>query len=178
MRARHAQATVIGDSDAAPETSVVAEKVGEMLAKHEITLITGGGAGVMEAASRGAKKAGGLVIGIIPGNDVRNANEWCSVVIPTGIGHARNVLTVLAGDFVIALGGGAGTLSEICFAWIHKKPILALPGYGGWAAKLANTSLDHRRSDPILACESVERLEKEVLSLCRGMDLPSSGTQC
>ena len=50
--------------------------------------------------------------------------KWCAVVIPTGIGHARNVLTVLGEDFIIALGGAAGTLSEICIAWIHNKPFL------------------------------------------------------
>ena len=105
-----------------------------MLGRRGITLITGGRrGGVMEAASRGAARAGGLTVGITPGDDARAANPWCDIVLPTGLGHARNAITALAGDFVVAVGGGAGTLSELCFAWIHARPIYVLAGSEGWS---------------------------------------------
>jgi uncharacterized protein (TIGR00725 family) len=171
MPSRKAQAAVIGDSDAPAEICSLAEAIGTMLARHGITLITGGGSGVMEAAGKGARNAAGITVGIIPGDSDMDANPSCSVVIPTGLGHARNIVTVLAGDFVIALGGAAGTMSEICFAWIHGKPILALENCDGWAARVASTRLDHRRPDPIIACKDLPELEEETLALCRKMGL-------
>jgi uncharacterized protein (TIGR00725 family) len=171
MLKRNAQATIIGDSDASRETCLIAEKIGLMVAKHGITVVTGGRGGVMEAACRGARNAGGITIGILPTEKVSDANKWCSIVIPTGMGHARNVLTVLGGDFIIALGDAAGTLSEICFAWIYNKPILTLKGYAGWLNKFDGDKLDHRRSEPIVVCENIDHLEKEVLSICRKHNL-------
>ena len=140
---RAPQATLIGSSDASAETCSEAEAIGAMLAHLGITVITGGCGGVMEAASRGAREANGLTVGIIPSADMGEGNAWCSVVIASGLGHARNLLTSLSGDFLIALGGAAGTLSEICFAWMHGRPILTLKGSGGWADELAGRALDH-----------------------------------
>lgn len=160
------QAAVIGDSDPAPEVVAAAEQVGRMLARLGVTVITGGLGGVMEGASRGAREAGGLVVGIVPSDRLEQANPWCHVVIPTGMGHARNVVTVLAGDFVIAVGGGAGTLSEICFAWIHRRPILTLAGCGGWSDRLAGGPLDHRAAAGIRRCASLTELERAVLEVC------------
>jgi uncharacterized protein (TIGR00725 family) len=168
---RKAQATVVGDSDAPATTVEIAEEVGALLAKHGIVVVTGGRSGVMEAACRGAMKAGGLTVGIIPTEEHADANPWCTIVVPTGLSHARNALTVLAGDFVIALGGAAGTLSEISLAWIYNKPILTLQGSGGWADKLAGTSIDHRRTEPIISCSTLEQLESETLSICRKLNL-------
>ncbi|MCL6505834.1 MAG: hypothetical protein K6T59_02315, partial [Bryobacteraceae bacterium] len=82
-------------------------------------------------------------------------------------GHARNALTVLAADFVVAIGGGAGTLSEICFAWIHKRPIFLLEGYGGWSDRLGGAPLDHRTSCVVHVCHSLEELEAKVISHVR-----------
>jgi uncharacterized protein (TIGR00725 family) len=162
---RRRQATVIGDSDAPPELCSVAEQIGEMLARLGIVVITGGRGGVMEAACRGAVRAGGLTVGILPSSEMSDANQWCSVVIPTGLGHARNVVNVLAGDFVIALGSSAGTLSEVCFAWINGKPILTVKGCDGWMAK-TGTALDQRGTSSVIECADVDAMKKAVVSIC------------
>ncbi|MCS6951633.1 MAG: TIGR00725 family protein [Bryobacterales bacterium] len=165
---RPRQVTVIGDSDPPAATVQAAERVGAMLARLGLTLVTGGLGGVMEAASRGARSAGGLVVGILPSHRLEDANPWCTVVVPTGLGHARNALTVLAADLVIALGGGAGTLSEICFAWIHGRPILLLEGYGGWSDRLGGAPLDHRGTSRLQVCRSLEELEHVLAETLRG----------
>ena len=159
------QATVIGDSDGPPELCSLAEQIGEMLARLGITVVTGGRGGVMEAACRGAARAGGLTVGILPSTESSDANRWCDVVIPTGLGHARNAVNVLAGDFVIALGSSAGTLSEVCFAWIYGKPILTVKGFDGWVAKVG-TELDHRGTSSIIECADAASLEKAVVQIC------------
>jgi uncharacterized protein (TIGR00725 family) len=156
---RRPQVTVVGDTEATPALIVLAERVGALLATLGVTLITGGRSGVMEAACRGARRAGGVTVGILPSDDPRQANRWCSIVIPTGLGHARNVITALAADVVIAVGGGAGTLSELAFAWIHGRPILLVTGSGGWADALAGRRLDARRSSAITACADLAALE-------------------
>ena len=172
-QAQRPQATVIGDSDASPEISLVAEQVGEMLARLGITVITGGRGGVMEAACRGAAKAGGTTVGILPSSEMSDANQWCTVVIPTGLGHARNVVNVLSGDFVIALGSSAGTLSEVCFAWIYGKPILTMKGCDGWLAK-TGSELDHRHPTSIINCADVEALQQAVVGVCGAELSPAS----
>jgi uncharacterized protein (TIGR00725 family) len=103
-----------------------AEEVGRRLAEAGITVVCGGRAGVMEAAARGAAKAGGEVIGIVPGDDPGEANPYCTRVVATGIGHARNLAVVASGDAVIAIGGEWGTLSEIAFARRLGRPVVAL----------------------------------------------------
>jgi uncharacterized protein (TIGR00725 family) len=162
MSPRPFQVSLIGPSEAPPATLAVAEAIGAALARRGVTLITGGRGGVMAAASRGAAQAGGLCIGITPGRDHSQANPWCSVVIPTGIGDARNAVTALAGDLVISIGGAAGTLSEISLAWIHGRPILGLTGHGGWTDALAGGAVDHRPRDPVQRCEDLDALLRAV----------------
>jgi uncharacterized protein (TIGR00725 family) len=169
---RSAQSTVIGDSDAPEVLCAAAEHIGAMLARHGVTVITGGRGGVMEAACRGARQSGGMTVGILPSEDMNGANEWCSVVIPTGLGHARNVVTVLACDFVISIGSSAGTLSELCFAWIHGKPILTLKGYGAWPGRLGGGPLDRRATSTVTECASLDELEQAAVEICRKLDLP------
>lgn len=159
---RPLQAAVIGDSDPPEHVIRMAEDLGRLLARLGITVVCGGLGGVMQGVSRGAREAGGLVVGILPSHRLEEANPWCTVVIPTGMGHARNVLTALAGDFVIALGGGAGTLSEICFAWIHGRPIFLLAGAGGWSDRLRGEPLDARATSVIRSCASLEELERAL----------------
>jgi uncharacterized protein (TIGR00725 family) len=119
---------VIGASGAeeGSETWRLAEEVGRRLADAGVTLVCGGGGGVMEAASRGAAEAGGGVIGIVPGTSPEDANEYCSHVVATGVGHARNLAVVASGEAVIAIGGEWGTLSEIGFARVIGHEVVAL----------------------------------------------------
>lgn len=164
------QVTIIGDSDAPPDMCVTAEQIGSMCARLGITVITGGRGGVMEAANKGAQSAGGMSVGVVPSTKMGEANSWCSVIIPTGMGHARNIITVLAGDFLICLGSSAETLSEICFAWIHGKPILMLSGCSVLAEKLGGT-LDSRQTSIITQCADLAKLRDEMIGTCRKLNL-------
>jgi uncharacterized protein (TIGR00725 family) len=163
---RPRQVTLVGDAEAAPAACAAAERIGAFCAQHGLTLVTGGRGGVMEAASRGAAQLGGLVVGILPSADFAEANPWCSVVVPTGIGWTRNSVNALSGDVVVAIGGGAGTLSELAYAWIYGRPILTLAGTGGWVDKLAGAPLDHRNSSRIVHCASVQELEAALRVEC------------
>jgi hypothetical protein len=121
------QVSVIGSGD---ELESSAEEVGRLLAERGCTVVTGGLGQVMAAASRGAKSAGGTTIGILPGKDPSDANEWVDHVVVTGLGHMRNFAVAASGDAVIAVGGSWGTLSEIAFAKLLGKPVVVLePGW-------------------------------------------------
>ena len=159
------QILVIGNNDngCTPEIEKLAYEVGSQVAKSNSVLITGGLGGVMRAASRGAHDTGGLTVGIIPQNDFSLANEFCDIVIPTGIGLMRDFLNALSADGVIVIGGGSGTLSEICAAYMYKKPIIALKNSGGTASKYANQFLDHRKNVQIIGVETVDEAIKCVL---------------
>jgi uncharacterized protein (TIGR00725 family) len=100
--------------------------VGRLVAERGAVLVCGGLGGAMEAACRGAKQAGGLTVGILPGSDRSDANPYVDVALPTGLGEARNALVVRAADAVIAIGGGYGTLSEIAFALKAGKRVIGL----------------------------------------------------
>jgi uncharacterized protein (TIGR00725 family) len=122
------QVAVIGAAACEPgsEAARLGEEVGRRLAEAGATLVCGGLTGVMEAACRGAREAGGVAIGIVPGNSVGEANPHCSHVVATGIGHARNLAVVSSGEVVIAIGGEWGTLSEIGFARAIGRTVVAL----------------------------------------------------
>ncbi len=107
-----------------------AEEVGRLLAERGCTVVTGGRGSVMAAAARGAKSAGGVTIGVLPGETRREANEWIDHAVVTGVGHARNLAVVASGDAVIAVGGQWGTLAEIGFANVLGRPVVVLePGW-------------------------------------------------
>lgn len=137
------------------------------VAKSGAVLITGGLGGVMKAACHGAKDAGGLTVGIIPQNEPSFANEYCDIVIPSGMGLARDFLNALSGDGVIIIGGGSGTLSETCAAYMYKKPIVALKNSGGIAEKYADQYLDHRKSVLIIGASSPQEAVKLILEKIR-----------
>ncbi|HEY8496987.1 MAG TPA: TIGR00725 family protein [Limnochordales bacterium] len=117
---------VIGASQCSPEEARVAEEVGRRVAQLPADLVCGGLGGVMEAAARGARQAGGRTIGILPGIQKEAANPFIDIIIPTGMGQARNVLVVLTADVVVAVGGEFGTLSEISLALKHGIPVVGL----------------------------------------------------
>lgn len=133
--------TVIGKSARDPGDPVPAralragEEVGKLLAERGAVVVTGGLSGVMEAVSRGAKAGGGLVIGLLPGFDKRDANEFVDIAITTGMGWMRNTLTVRTADAVIMISGGIGTLNELTVAY-QEKPTVVLEGSGGWADRI------------------------------------------
>jgi uncharacterized protein (TIGR00725 family) len=121
------QVAVIGSGR---EHEARAEEVGRLLAERGCTVVTGGLGEVMAAAARGAKKAGGTTIGILPGESRAGANEWIDYVVVTGIGHARNLAVAASGDAVIAVGGSWGTLTEFGFARRLGRRVVALES--GW----------------------------------------------
>ncbi|MEI6079178.1 MAG: TIGR00725 family protein [bacterium] len=163
---------IIGDSLEKPELNKIAEELGRLIAKEGYSLVTGGRYGVMGAASKGARSIEprpetSKVIGILPGINEEGANPYLDYVIPTGIGWARNQVVVLSSDIVVAVGGGAGTLSEMSYAWTYNKPLIAFQGIKGWSNNLAGTILDEKRQEPIIKVSSPEEAIakiKEILS--------------
>ncbi len=150
------QGCIIGNNSSLPDNAIeTAYKVGSLLASLGITLICGGKLGTMEAACKGARENDGLTVGIIPDSDFSGANKYCDIVIPTGIGYARNMTNVLAGDFVVAIGGGAGTLNEIAYAWQFKKNIYAFNNIDGWAKKMAGTKIDNKNEFEIKSISTI-----------------------
>lgn len=146
--------SIIGGSDSEEKTLKLAEELGEEVAKRGVVLACGGLGGVMEAACRGAKKHGGITVGILPTESKSAANRFVDIVIPTGLGFARNFLVAKSGDAVIAIDGSAGTLSEMAIAWFSDKLLVALVNSGGWAEKLAGTQIDKRRDDEVHSASS------------------------
>lgn len=125
-RSRTPYVAVVGASSATEEDLADAESVGRELAERGAIVVCGGRGGVMAAASQGATKAGGTVVGILPGLDRADANEWLTVSIPTGFGELRNGLVVRAGEAIIAVGGAYGTLSEIALALQAGRRVFGL----------------------------------------------------
>ena len=145
--------SVIGSGVATEEELRNAYEVGREIAKKGAVLVCGGLTGVMEAAARGAKEAGGLTLGIIPGEDSATANPYIDIVIPTGLGVARNILVVYSGQAVIAVGGSVGTLSEIAIAFVKGKPVI---GLGTWKLEKARTG----GNEIIPASNAIEAVKK------------------
>lgn len=123
--------SVIGASSCDDETAALAEAVGRELAKRGATVVCGGLSGVMTAVCRGAREAGGTTIGILPGEDPKEANPWVDIPIATGMGHARNAIVVKTGLAVLAIDGAFGTLSEIGHALGQQDP-LTVVGLRTW----------------------------------------------
>ncbi len=118
--------SVIGGSKVDSDIYNLAYKVGREIARNGAVLICGGLTGVMEASCKGAKKEGGLTIGILPSQDESEANKYVDIKIPTGIGYARNMPIILSSHAVIAIDGSFGTLSEIGYSLTYNKPIIGL----------------------------------------------------
>jgi uncharacterized protein (TIGR00725 family) len=121
--------SVVGSGTVTGELYGKAREVGRLVAARGGTVVCGGRSGVMEAAARGATEAGGVAIGILPGEDREQANEFLSYSIATGTGHARNLAVVCSGDVVISVGGEYGTLSEMGLALKVGRPVVALESW-------------------------------------------------
>lgn len=120
---------VIGGSRPGRQASDTALAVGRLIARSGAMLVCGGLGGVMEAASRGAREEGGLVLGILPGSSPADANPWVDVPVATGLGYTRNSLVVMNADAIVAIDGEYGTLSEIAYGLIQGKRVV---GLGTW----------------------------------------------
>lgn len=140
---------VIGDAavERGSENYILAENLGRTLIDHEYRIANGGMSGIMEAVCKGAKSSSkyieGMVIGILPGFDPTFSNQYVDVVIATGLDTYRNAI-VANSDVVVAMGGQAGTLSEMAYAWTFRRMLI---GYDvpGWSGKLAGTRIDNRK---------------------------------
>jgi len=132
---RRRRLAVIGAALATETELDLARRVGAEIARSDAILLCGGLGGVMEAAAHGASAAGGLTLGFLPDYDPESANAWIAIPLPTGLGQARNVLVVAGAEAVIAIGGGAGTLSEIGMALKLGRPVV---GLGTWKAGRAD----------------------------------------
>src|SRR4030042_3443787 len=120
---------VIGASHCSAEEAANAESVGRELAKRGVGVICGGLGGVMEGVCRGAAAEGGLTIGILPGDNPQDANQYVKIPIATGLGYARNVIIIKSAQAAIAVGGSYGTLSEIAYAFQNGLPVIGLDSW-------------------------------------------------
>lgn len=119
---------VIGPREAEGQTLALAEAAGAVIARCGFTLLCGGRQGVMEAASRGAAQAGGIVVGILPEEDISGANDYVTIPIATGIGEARNAIVARACRCLVAVGNSLGTLSEVALALRFGRAVFGLGG--------------------------------------------------
>jgi uncharacterized protein (TIGR00725 family) len=167
---RGVQISVVGyDADSCTEVArEAAYRVGRAIARKGATVICGGLGGVMEAASKGAREAGGYAVGIVPSADSDQANRYCEFVVATGTGKSRNFVVAYSGDAMIVVGGGAGTITEVAAAYQVSKPIVTVKGTGGVADEWAGRYFDDRRTRLILSGSSPEdAVEKAMRELSR-----------
>jgi len=140
--------SVIGAGEATAAEVSLAEEVGRLLAQRGVVLVCGGLGGVMEAACRGARSAGGLTVGVLPGYERSAANPWTDVALVTGLGEARNVIVAASGDGVIAVGGVRGNPERDCLC-AETAPTRSGPGKLATGAEApARTQQAPRGRDP------------------------------
>jgi len=164
-RSRPRQVCVLGSADPGSAAYELAGAAGQLLARLGITLVSGCGSPATRLAAERALAAGGLVVSIVTSDDI-DLHDWpCSVLIPCGMGDARNLLMALAGDACIVIGGRAGTKSEVCLAWLHHRPLLPLTGCGGWSDQLERNPPDERQNSVIRSWSSIEDLEQALAGL-------------
>ena len=162
------QISVIGAGEPPIEAIGLAEEVGRELAKRGVTIVTGGLAGIMEAVCRGAKEAGGLTIGVLPGTDPADANPYVDIPICTGIGYARNLVVVRSGRAVIAVSGAYGTLSEIAHALGDGIPVI---GLSTWSI-----AREGKEDDSIIRAHSPADAVDKAIEAARSRDAALAGS--
>lgn len=162
---RKPQVCILGSAEPGSAAYERAGEAGALLARHGITLVSGCGSPATRVAAERAVAAGGLVLSIVPPDEMPPDDWPATVVVPCGMGDARNLLMALAGDACIVIGGRAGTISEVCLAWLHKRPLLPLVGCGGWSDGLPDNPPDERRNSPLLPWSGAEQLESQLRTL-------------
>jgi len=162
---RRPQVCVLGSAEPGSAAYELAAEAGALLARLGITVVSGCGSPATKVAAQRAVEAGGLVLSIVPPDEMPPPDWPATVVIPCGMGDARNLLMALSGDACIVIGGRAGTISEVCLAWLHKRPLLPLVGCGGWSDALPSNPPDERQNAPILPWGSTGELEAQLGSL-------------
>ncbi len=163
------QISIVGSRSLGEDALTLARLLSTRLVDEGYRIVTGGLGSLPNAVHIGATSSssytGGDTIALLPGFDPKPAIGHADIIIPTGLDIARNAL-VANGDAVIAIGGGAGTLSEIAFAWQMNRPIISL-GHGGWSEKLVGETIDQRfPQKAIIFCDSIDAvIETLVLEL-------------
>lgn len=159
---RRPQVSVLGSAEPGSVAYARAGEAGALLATLGITVVSGCGSPATRVAAERAIAAAGIVLSIVP-PDHMPAPDWpATVVVPCGMGDARNLLMALSGDACIVIGGRAGTISEVCLAWLHKRPLLPLVGCGGWSDGLLANPPDERKNSPILPWATAAELESQL----------------
>ncbi len=154
--ARKPVIAVVGAGKCSKKLRDMAAEVGKYVAENDGVIVSGGMGGIMEGASRGAKEAGGVTIGILPSDQKDDANEFIDYVVPSGFGEARNLLVVRAADAVIAFPGKYGTLSEMAFALHAGKPLISVNAWKlGDEIKVVETPLEAAKLAMELALENL-----------------------
>lgn len=150
MRTQKVTISVIGGHNIDKSVESLAHLVGNKEANVGAFLVCGGLEGSMEAASKGAKEAGGMTIGLLPGKDKADANPYIDIALPTSIGFARNAIVACSADIIIALPGSHGTSSEISYGLVYNRPVIDL---GGW------------NIDGMIQINGIEELEEKLNEL-------------
>lgn len=142
-----------------------AEQVGQLLAKENMVVVTGGKSGIMESVLRGSKEFGGTTVGVISGGKRFTSNDFVDIEVLSGMsveGFDEFLLVNMCDAFIV-IGGGAGTLEEISIAYRNSKPIIAITSSGGWAEKIAGTYLDSRKRVKIEKAENAKEAVDNIL---------------
>lgn len=162
---RRLQIAVIGyNNDCTDVANKIAYEVGKEIARAGAVLVCGGLGGVMESACKGAKENGGMTVGIIPQEEFGYANQYCDIVICTGIGYARDFIVASSADGIIAVGGGIGTLIEMGVGYMTKKTIVAMARSGGVADIYGGKFLDERNRVPIIVAQDARSAVGSILA--------------
>lgn len=152
MRKQKITISVVGGHDIDSEVEQIAHDIGRIIAEVGAVLVCGGLDGVMRSSSKGAKEAGGVTIGILPGCDKEDANEYIDIALPSSIGFARNAMVACSADIIIALPGSHGTSSEISYGIVYKRPIIDLGNWGRKGMiKVKNTTEAKKKIEELIA---------------------------
>ena len=163
------QISVVGyNSDSCTKAAYdAAYRVGREVARMGGVVVCGGLGGVMEAACKGAREAGGISLGIVPSGDPGQANDYCDFVVATDLGHSRNFLVAYSADAMVVVGGGAGTLIEAAAAYQEGKAVVTVRGTGGVADEYAGRFLDGRKKRKVLGSSTPEEAVEKAIRLAK-----------